>query len=319
MAALLMEAYSIRAFDGNFISVVGFGIVVMIVGYLLLDSIRTLLKKSIQNVKISLEKVYQEELQKQQDRFAEGMQIQKAIYTITKKNHLILMETFEDLLSRVETMERSNEKSISEIVTYQNKLVEGQKQALKIEVNYNKENTRQIIEAINDNETLLGQKEILDSILTYLEKNSSIYEEKLVRASEAAPSISEKPKDEEEIEELIEVDTVEDHDEVAEREIDEHTQIANDQEQSILSDEDIEELIKTGGLLSDEDGAVEDNSEGINVDSEVDTRELESTSDELPMKEEEATEAVNVTPLYDDPNKALSADEIAALFASANS
>jgi hypothetical protein len=79
--------------------------------------------------------------------------------------------------------------------------------------------------------------------------------------------------------------------------------------QNCIVSEEVSQIEEEAIPLNEEDIKTSDETEVLPSDAESDL------SDET----SESSNYINVTPIYDDPNKSLSADEIAALFASARS
>lgn len=260
LAALLAEAYCIHILGADLLSVGGIGIVVLISGYLLLDSIREQWVKSREKAKFVLEKIYQEETEKWNERYNELSNLQKATYTATKKNTAMLQEKFDEILIKMDSLEKIYEKSAQKITELQKKSMEGQKNALNLEINYNKENTKQIIKVLREQGKKLDQEEQLSLILNQLEKNNAYLQENIGKI------------------------------------------------QYEYSKED----------TSSETGTDSDTFE-FNTFEDEDKSDLETvwnTSNDQELEENNQQEKPTIVPLYDDPNKALTADEIASLFAS---
>jgi hypothetical protein len=238
LATLLAEAYCIKNLSGNIFTILGIGGVVLITGYLLLESIRTTWLKNSENAKLYFDKLYQEETSKWNERYTEFDNLQKATYTAIKKNTAMLQEQLGNLNSRLD----KNEKTLQKLESLLVKSMEGQKNALNIEVNYNKENTKQLIKALKEESEKRNINEQLALILAALEKSK--------------------------------IDVVKQEDTKAE------------EESEILAD-----ASETADIIKEE--------------QESQYTEVSENSD-----------APVVVPLYDDPNKSLTADEIASLFAS---
>lgn len=143
LTALLAETYFIQRQGQDLVTVIGIGAVVLILGYLMLDSLRNLCKVGSEKTKFILEKTYQEESGKWDERFSELMKLQKANYAATKKNAQLL-EQMDEIRERL----NDQENTIQKLLELQKKSMEGQKNALNMEINYNKENTKRIIKAI---------------------------------------------------------------------------------------------------------------------------------------------------------------------------
>lgn len=148
LIALILEIYSIYKFDGDLFTTIGIGLVVLITGYLFMDTVRSQVQESIMNIKLDLEKSQKEELDIIKKDLKQILDIQKASYTATKKN--------ESYLSSVEKL--------------QIKSMEGQKNALNLELNHYKEGTKQLIEVFKDENSKIEQhQEELRMILARLE------------------------------------------------------------------------------------------------------------------------------------------------------
>jgi hypothetical protein len=284
LAALLAETYCIQVMEGDLFSVVGIGIVVLISGYLLMDSIRSKLANSSENVKYYVDRIYSEEAEKSTERYTEQVNIQKATYTATKKNTAMLSEQFEEVVSRLEALEMNNAKSFQMLIDLQLKALEGQKNALNLEIKYNKENTNQLMKALREEGNRFDLKEELSKILSCLEENNSLLKNQEISVG----TRNNETKDQNFYEELDTVDQID----------------AEDLEEN-TSETSWDEPLWSEGFKLDE------------IPVEESSLELPSWS-EHPQAQDEiaATETPTVVPLYDDPNKALTADEIAALFAS---
>lgn len=153
LIALILEIYAIYKFDADLFTTIGIGLVVLITGYIFMDTVRSQIQESIINIKLDLEKSQKEELDIIMKELKQLLNIQKASYTATKKNGSYL----------------------SSIEKLQIKSMEGQKNALNLELNHNKESTRQLIEVFKDENCKIEQyQEELKMILARLEdKNSS--------------------------------------------------------------------------------------------------------------------------------------------------
>lgn len=155
LASLLIEAYCLLVLDGDIFSTAGISIVVLVTGYLLLDGIRGEIRQSSQRVKLLLEQVYRDETEKAGERYTETLNIHKASYSAVKKNSVMVNDKFEELFQKLNAMERSNTNALQKVADMQKKSMDGQKNALNYEINYNKENTKQLIKAIREESELL--------------------------------------------------------------------------------------------------------------------------------------------------------------------
>ena len=79
------------------------------------------------------------ETEKWDSRYTELLNIQKATYTALKKNDTWQQEQIEDLSEK-----------LAQIIELQNKLKEGQIKALNVAVNYSREHTKELLDAIKE-------------------------------------------------------------------------------------------------------------------------------------------------------------------------
>lgn len=285
-AALLAETYCIQVLEGDLFSVVGIGIVVLITGYLLMDAVRTELIRSSKNAKAYMEHIYKEEAEKWNERFTEFINLQKATYTATKKNTAMMAEQFVEVLSRMETLEVNNAKAIQKITELQKKSLEGQKNALNLEINYSKENTKQLIKVLREEGNHLELKEQLTLITSYLEENNELLKAHRNNIEDKGYGFD------------------------SGLNIKKESRFAQDNFMDKSFTEDFYKHLDT------QDHVEEDvqNDDNASETSKFFEEELEPEAINSVMEEEETVPTI--TPIYDDPNKALTADEIANLFAS---
>lgn len=191
LAAILTETYFIQLQNGDILSVAGIGAVVLLTGYLLLGSIRDLWIKNSEKMKFVLDKIYQEETQKWDERYTELLNMQKATYTATKKNTAMLQEQLDNISSRLEAFEKSSEKASLKMTELQKKSLEGQKNALNLEINYNKENTKQLIKVLREESSRINPKELNLIQDNSIQENSSM--ELPIKGNEEEISLPEAP------------------------------------------------------------------------------------------------------------------------------
>lgn len=159
LAAFLVETYFIQRQGQDLLTIIGIGMVVLILGYLILDSLRNQWKAGIENTKLIADKTFQEESEKWDERFSELEQLQKANYVATKKNAM-LIEQMEDIQERL----KNQENMIQRLLELQKKSMEGQKNALNMEMNFSKDNTKRIIKVIrSEAEKLKSDQQIQQS------------------------------------------------------------------------------------------------------------------------------------------------------------
>lgn len=343
IAALLIQIFGVQVLEGDIISSLGLGIVVLITGYLFMDSVRGDIKKSIDKSKFYIEKSLSEDAEKWNARYMELLKLQKASYTATKKNSELVATKFDDVLLKIETLENINTKSQQKIVELQKKAMEGQKKALNLEINYHKESTKQILEMIQM-EKNNNMEEQLSKILGKLEENEQLIKEGLNRIEALEKnysSIQQSQKSAELKDSANKVynDTINDkyneiiNDNYNNTINDNYNEVrqyedsySNSLENMSTDDEEFENQSISSFSITDSfaDGynntATIEETQAYSEDSFSYTDENTPETDSSYIEEPES-EAVNpitpkVEPLYEDPNKALTADEIAALFAS---
>ncbi|MDD3173569.1 MAG: hypothetical protein PHF63_07910 [Herbinix sp.] len=338
LASLIGEAYCLLILNGDTLSTVGIGMVVLITGYLLMDSIKNLIKSKNEKIMFYLDRILTEETEKWNERFTELTNIQKATYTATKKNNAMLSEKLSEVVLILDSMENNYTKETQRMIELQKRSMEGQKNSLNMELHYNKENTKQIINALHEEGTKMDLGEQLSRIINLLETNNELlksrkdyidnsdYDLRSVKADEQEyeqeesdfnyedaltedsydPLATLQQMDEEEPKEENAPELYETFHEESELEaVKSIEDIKKQLSQNVLSFADIEQLpleeiaIQHLGLQTSD----------VAVDQISEAQSFEE-ADAQPSK------SINVTPIYDDPNKALSADEIAALFAS---
>lgn len=122
LLALLYQAYAI--FIRNWFAIFGIGAVVLILGYLLLDSMRSIWKYSLDQTKDMMEKLHQEERNHWSERYTQLENYQKATYTALKKHTALLNEHFEANDNRLNSLENNNEKVLQSITELQIKALD---------------------------------------------------------------------------------------------------------------------------------------------------------------------------------------------------
>ena len=376
---VIAESYFIQTGTDNLFSIIALGVVLLITGYLFLDSIRSKLSESGKEIKNYIDQMYLEETGRWNERLTELQNLQKATYTATKKNTATISEQLEALNARVVSLEVNNAKNLKRRMDLQLKALEGQKKALSLEINHNKENTRQLMKAIVETGNQSEIIDLLNKIAERLEDNTRVLQQELQNMSTTVqkPSISNQHSEsnwitnvEPRVENLTEtgwdVDAeVELGAKISSWESDtasfpeeditdwnsgveqEETELSNDWNAAASSidwtlateTEQLSEITDNSEASSNEAAMMETNWNSIDMElnklivSWEEEPGIEKTPDSISSEEDvivpEAVETLDETeivepetqkqeikPLYDDPNKALSADEIAALFAS---
>ncbi len=298
IASVIIEIYCIFMWEGNPISTIALGLVVLITGYLFMDSIRSWFIKSCNDLQFFMSHMVSEDNDKWKDQYVELLNLQKATYTATKKSNAASSELLEGIMGRLDQLEKNNENTMQRIIELQKKLMEGQKKALNLEIKYNKENTKQIISVLKEEIALSDRKEQLLQILALLENGSEN------RTESKTNNRSEHTTNVDSLTGFIE-------DSYMENSSDRQGELEENDYGEIISDMDTYQVEETY------DGEDEDNDGKATVFIEnAPESEDTNTETEADISIDNTENNSKVVPLYDDPNKALSADEIAALFAS---
>lgn len=194
IASLVLEIYCIHVLNGDLFTTIGIGIVVLITGYLLLDSIRSQWNESIHTMQNELETRYQEVNDKLATSLSQMYDLQKGTYVATKKNTLAIQEEIIDILENLDFMVKEQQKVLEEMIQLQKKSMEGQKNALNLELNYNKENTKQLIDLFKEESASLERKqESLFELVYQLEDNIASVLKEAKTEAENVDNMNEKP------------------------------------------------------------------------------------------------------------------------------
>ena len=276
LASLLIEIYSLLVWKGDIFSSVVLGAVVLIIGYLFMDSIRSSLDQKTKNMRFYIDQILNGETEKWTAKHTELFNLQKASYTATKKSAELLNNRYNDVLLRIENLEKSNAFAMEQLIKLQKASLEGQKKALNLQINYSKDNTKKLIECLQGDETM---KELADMILkmsAIMEINNELLKEQIGYNS--------------------------------------------DNETRNTGENLAEDYLTETPDLYDLQRAIEDEEEAMTPEADADNAVEMEQEQEQEQETIEAEPAKNmnqeIVPLYDDPNKSLSADEIANLFAS---
>ncbi len=296
LASLFFSVFVLLQLGDDFTAVGIAGIVVLIAGYLFFSHNEKEKQEERERDRMELDR-----------KLDELLNAQRAIYTITKRSAVKLEQEFtagggnlqiKELLEKTISLQ---ERALSE----NRKLAEIQVNALKTVAKYNKENTRQLALNMNQNIDRLVQK--LQSSTAELQHDIHETTEAIEEAEEFYQSMSaniasalEKQEDMPELmPETGDEVSVDDGAEIAaEPETDMETEKAGEPEQYIemdATDEPIQESVPESGQ---------------EIAAEPETVQEATKPQPQPKKEELPL------PVMDDPNKKMTPDEIAALFAS---
>ena len=301
VAAIFFSVFVFSQLGDDFVAVGIAGVVVLIAGYLYFA----------QNEKEKQEERERErtELDRKLD---ELLNAQRAIYTITKrgnaKTEKELAATHEDLDKVVSVQER--------LLSETQKFAEIQVNALKTLAKYNRENTRQLALNINKNTDRLFAK--LQNSSAGLQQDSGETSERLEETDEmwAGSELGQTEDLKLSVETDSEPDQMVDLEPSVEADS-EPDQIVN-LEPSVEADSEPDQTVNLEPSVEadSEPDQTEDLEPSIEADSEpVQTLDLQPTPEPLPEPAKE--ELPLPMPVMDDPNKKMSPEEIAALFASA--
>lgn len=105
LISLLGEIYLINASNPHAFSIIGIGIVVVLTGYLWIDSIWEYVSNIINKNKLMYEDLIKQENEKWEARYTELLKIQKATYVAVKKSDLKLQEEIKNLSDRIASLE----------------------------------------------------------------------------------------------------------------------------------------------------------------------------------------------------------------------
>ena len=179
IASIIIEAYFLQAEKTDIPSIAGMGIVVLITGYLLLDSLRSRLDDGTKALKAYVDQMIQKHLEHANEHYTELNNLQKANYTATKKNTVLISGQLADTMNRLDKMEEKTSKALYKIAELQKKSLEGQKNALNYEINYNKENTRQLIKVLREENNRTEVSDLMARLLESMNRNNELLEAQL--------------------------------------------------------------------------------------------------------------------------------------------
>lgn len=166
LVAILGEAYLLNVSQPHVFSIVGIGIVVILTGYLFFDSIWEHISSLSKKKELLSQEMGYQEAEKWNNRYTELLNIHKATYAALKKSDIRVQEDIKVLSDK-----------LSQVVQLQSKVMEGQTKALNITVNYSREHTKELIEAIKEECKGINYEEQLSSILSLLERHQATFSE----------------------------------------------------------------------------------------------------------------------------------------------
>lgn len=295
LGTVIAETYFIQTDAGDHFSVIALGVVVLITGYLLMDSIRGRILEGSKGIKVYIDQMYLEEKERLNEHYQEVQNLQKAAYTAVKKNTATISEKLEELIDRVDSLEDNQARALQKLGDLQLKALEGQKKALSLEINYNKENTKQLMKTIRETGASVETIELLGRIAERIENNTQVLQQELQLMNIKASETSFKQQ----LESNWEVNPASEMEELSQTGWDKEVEIEWESEADSLD-----------GITSEENNPVV--AEHYKIPDIVPIEDKET----IPEAVEAKVQRQEIQPIYEDPNKALSTDEIAALFAS---
>ncbi len=383
---LLLHIYSIELVHVSIIIPIGLGIISLGMACFFLDAICKYIVRDQKDNQFYLDHAISHESELWLERYTELLNTQKASYTATKKSAEYQRKQFEDVLSKLESLEKNQENTLQKVLELQKKALEGQKKALNIEMNHSKENANKIMEILQEESKREVSSNQFDKLLSLEESNQKLFQDQLQRLVEikdhlevveniisqgpapqkvfiddyykeeqrsanedelsldsmidglAQDYLQEDNSDEESFNEdyLLKIASIGDQLSVEEAQSENIKDAENPYENEIKENASetswiYEEPELEADVISDQVVLDQDilNQDVLNeIDSEQITSEQiiteeivseENPSDEIVPDEIILNEIVTeqkVIPLYEDPNKALTEDEIAKLFAS---
>ncbi len=292
----------------------------------------------LEKERLEFEKARQESFEKKLD---ELILVEKAVYTILKQER-------EDRQAAYERLENQLQAATSEIISTQEK-------AVKVMIAFNRDDNQNMTSAINEEVVkvqrvvAIAQKHLLsaaEELNNSITENTTILGNKLsalesstgnINVSVAAvPTATEETTayvPEEDFESVTEEDVAEDIfavvDDEEEVPVEEDIMFVQEPEEMEIPEPEIEPepIVVEAPVIDDPNRAMTPDEIAALIASvggsseaeeEVPEPELEIEAEPEPIPEPEPEPIVVEAPVMDDPNRAMSADEIAALFAAAN-
>lgn len=177
LASLLAEAYCFIVLKGEVVNSIGFGLVTLITGYMLLAEIRSVIQSKQEKISYYIDRVMLEELGDYKAKLNDLTSIEKATYIATKKSNENMVKELKELTNRLELLENNNSSALYLIAELQRRSLEGQKKALNMQIHYSKENTHSLLAALNNVEKKIDVDGKITKILNLLEQNENLLKE----------------------------------------------------------------------------------------------------------------------------------------------
>lgn len=158
LIAILGEVYLLNMPQPHILSIITIGIVVILTGYLFFDSIWEYISSVLKSKRLLWDERWRQNEEERDTAYTELLNIQKATYSALKKSDIKIQEDIKEISDQ-----------LTHIIQLQNKAMDGQKKALNISVNYSKEHTKELIQAIKEECKGINYEEQLSSIISLLQ------------------------------------------------------------------------------------------------------------------------------------------------------
>lgn len=159
LVAILGEAYLLNVSQPHTFSIVGIGLVVILTGYLLFDSIWEYISSNNNKNKNLWGEVHRRDKEQWDIKYTELLNIQKATYAALKKSEVKLRADIKELSDKLDL-----------IIHLQNIAMDGQRKAPNLPVNQRKET----VEAIKEESTIDDIKVESEIIPLYDDPNAAL-------------------------------------------------------------------------------------------------------------------------------------------------
>ncbi len=177
LASLLAVVYSIVVLEGDIVNTIGFGLVSLIMGYMLFEEIYTNIRHK-QEQDNYIRDVFLSEISKLRSGLKDLTNVEKATYSATKKSTEQLTAQLIEVVKRVEMLESNYISALNQVTELQKKALDNQKKATNLEIHYSKENTKDLLHAIEALDGKMITEDKINQILNSLEQKSGSQNER---------------------------------------------------------------------------------------------------------------------------------------------
>lgn len=192
LIALLSEAYYIVVRKDDLFTIIGIGLVVLITAYLFMDTIRGTVKQNIEVLKFYTDRLIREEDEKWKLRYSELENHQKAVQAEVRSIAELNEKQSKEFMDLLEAIEDNSQKHYERIIRIQKLSMEGQRNALNLEIQYNRANTKQLIKVLREYKAGGNYEEPISKILVTLEENNALLKKRFGSLDNSEDSIVEK-------------------------------------------------------------------------------------------------------------------------------